>query len=214
MRKKYIETKVEARYFTINPKEEAIQYTWLCAHGYGQLAEYFIKHFEVLSSKHKIIAPEGLHRFYLRDNAGRVGASWMTKLEREKDIKQYCTYLDQVVNEESQSKDKIIAFGFSQGAATIGRWICNTNRSLQALVLWAGAWPHDMIIYHNRKLLNSIPIYVIIGDHDQYLDDQGNAKYLRVFDDNKIEYNLIEFNGDHRIDKDTLLKLSKLLESK
>ena len=40
-----------------------------------------------------IIAPQGLHKFYLEGTSGRVGASWMTKENREDDIKNYLVYL-------------------------------------------------------------------------------------------------------------------------
>lgn len=89
---------------------------WFCLHGYGQLSEYFIKGFENLDpNEHYVIAPEGLHRFYLRGTSGRVGASWMTKEERLDDINDYVKYLDQVYDEviDSNLNQKIIVLGLS-----------------------------------------------------------------------------------------------------
>ncbi len=66
-------------------------------HGYGQLAEFFVRKFNVLNeTDYFIVAPEGLHRFYLKGASGRVGASWMTKQERQSDINDYINYLDDV----------------------------------------------------------------------------------------------------------------------
>ena len=45
--------------------------------GYGQLAAYFSRHFAFMTEADPstvIIAPEGLSRFYLSGNGGRVGA--------------------------------------------------------------------------------------------------------------------------------------------
>ena len=48
---------------------------WFVVHGYGQLAEYFIRHFRGLDDGTRyIVAPEGLSRFYVKEWT-RVGAS-------------------------------------------------------------------------------------------------------------------------------------------
>jgi hypothetical protein len=51
---------------------------WFVCHGYGQLAAYFIRHFAFLTENAPatvVIAPEGLSRFHLSGNGGRVGAT-------------------------------------------------------------------------------------------------------------------------------------------
>ncbi len=58
----------------------------IALHGYGQLAQYFAKKFDQLPKEYALLVPEGMHRFYLDGNSGRVGASWMTKEGREMDI--------------------------------------------------------------------------------------------------------------------------------
>ncbi len=82
----------KARYWTLgNPNSEKIIYV---LHGYGQLAEYFIKNFEPLVELgFYVVAPEGTQRFYLNGTSGRVGASWMTKELREIDIEENNNYL-------------------------------------------------------------------------------------------------------------------------
>ena len=115
-----------ARYFSAGaPDDDAVQ-RWFVLHGYGQLAKFFIKKFDILA-RHRIrvIAPEGLSRFYLepiqdggrRNN--RVGATWMTRENREMDIRNYIAYLDAIYRTESQNKNlPVTLLGFSQGAAT------------------------------------------------------------------------------------------------
>ncbi|MBK6951958.1 MAG: hypothetical protein IPH24_07885 [Crocinitomicaceae bacterium] len=82
-----------ARYFSHgNPQAKNLV---VVLHGYGQLASYFIQKFEFLDPEnYYVIAPEGLHRFYLNGTSGRVGASWMTKENREDDITNYLLYLN------------------------------------------------------------------------------------------------------------------------
>src|SRR5690606_41470350 len=85
-------------------------------HGYGQLVSYFIKKFNTLNpEKYFIVAPEGLHRFYLNGSSGRVGASWMTKEDRENDIKDYINYLNHLWDSIQTEKkfDTIVLLCFS-----------------------------------------------------------------------------------------------------
>ena len=68
------------------------------------MPQYFIKKFEQLKRPEILfVAPEGLHRFYLKGNAGRVGSSWMTKEDRLNDIDDYNRMLDQVAKEISEN---------------------------------------------------------------------------------------------------------------
>ncbi len=69
-----------ARYFQNGELNQSTSEVWIVCHGYGQLANFFLRKFDLLNSNTTcIIAPEGLHRYYLEGSAGRVGASWMTK---------------------------------------------------------------------------------------------------------------------------------------
>src|SRR5438132_416931 len=97
----------EAHYFKIGNMESARE-VWFVIHGYGQLAKFFIRKFSVLE-EHNIcvIAPEGLSHFYLEDIAtrtasgnNRVGATWMTRENREADIQNYISYLNAVYEKE------------------------------------------------------------------------------------------------------------------
>src|SRR4051812_41555257 len=125
MKINYLKVEKTARVVTNDADPKKIRSVWLIAHGYGHLANYFINKFsELNSTDNLVIVPEGLHRYYLNGHSGKVGASWMTKEEREKDIEDYVNYLDKVYETYiSPLEDKIIvnALGFSQGGATICR---------------------------------------------------------------------------------------------
>src|SRR4051812_7128633 len=92
-----ITTPKTARVFTHGHISEKTKLVWIVAHGYGFLAEFFIEKFEELDpEEHFVIVPEALNRFYLKDMSGRAGASWMTTEDRENEIKDYISYLDNV----------------------------------------------------------------------------------------------------------------------
>src|ERR671913_1620 len=86
-----------ARYYTLGPTHGFPRELWIVCHGYGQLASRFVSQFAALDDGTRlIVAPEALSRFYLdpipkrRNEASpRVGASWMTREDRESEIADY-----------------------------------------------------------------------------------------------------------------------------
>ena len=88
-----------ARYYQLGELSAQTQRVWFVCHGYGQLAAYFSRHFTFLSAANPdtvIIAPEGMSRFYLQGNGGRVGASWMTSDDRLHEIADHIGFLNQL----------------------------------------------------------------------------------------------------------------------
>jgi predicted esterase len=198
------------RYCTYGNKNTAQRF-WFCCHGYGQLAPYFIKNFEGLDPEANfVVCPEGLHRFYLRDSAGRVGASWMTKESRETDISDYLSYLDRVHLDSGlgdHPEIPLIAFGFSQGVATIARWIGHTESPISIAIFWAGAFPPDLNPIELQTKFKEIQAYCFIGDKDEYI---GAPEIEKA----KVHYAAIGlspewkvFSGGHVIIKEELQRI-------
>ena len=98
--KKRIQFLYEANYsISHNPTFEEKE-IWLVLHGYGQLAEYFIRKFQVFDSPSRLfVAPEGTNYTYQDGFRGRVGANWMTRHERESAIANNHRYLDRLMEE-------------------------------------------------------------------------------------------------------------------
>src|SRR5687768_10372624 len=137
-----IQVRRNARFYTLGESRSARE-LWLVCHGYGQLAARFITNFSELAEPDRlVVAPEGPLRFYLdpmdRPAAERrVGASWMTRVDRENDIAEYIELLDQVAAAAADGRPiPIVALGFSQGAATVTRWAAATQQPITRLVLW------------------------------------------------------------------------------
>ncbi|MEL6533845.1 MAG: hypothetical protein AAFQ98_00470 [Bacteroidota bacterium] len=203
----------QARYIQLGELNEHTQELWIVCHGYGQLAQYFANHFRVLESPNRcVVAPEGLNRFYLQGFSGRVGASWMTKEDRLVDIKNYLSYLDSLLKQLTWGMDlgrlKINVLGFSQGAATVSRWVTQSEWSFDRLMLWAGIFPPDLNIPKSKKKLSSMRVDFVYGDEDPFL-----SKSDRVVEQRSIarmlgvEPIMTQFHGEHIIDRETLLSL-------
>ena len=92
-----------ARYWSVGGDVGQPGECWVVLHGYQQLARRFLRRFEPVAGDHRrVVAPEGLSRFYSDPRPGRhgrtspVGASWMTREDREHEIRDYVAYLDRL----------------------------------------------------------------------------------------------------------------------
>ncbi len=178
-------------------------------HGYGQLADFFIRKFTMLDeSEYFVVAPEGLHRFYLKGASGRVGASWMTKEERQIDIDDYINYLDVVwdgISSKYNFENKIL-FGFSQGGATASRWHNSGSFNADKFLLWAAVFPKDMMLEFSNMFLKS-DNYFVLGNEDEYLSIEQGQFNTRQMNDLNLNFEFVKFLGKHNIDSKTLLHL-------
>lgn len=205
MTKKTILFTHQARYCTFGILSKDTKNIWIIFHGYGQLAEYFIKNFEELNSQNNsenyIIAPQGLSTAYLEGFTGRVGANWMTKHERELDIENNLSYLETLVKSEldaiSLSNKKIIVLGFSQGAATASRWIAHTNYEISNFLVWGGMIAHDIDSVFYQKMKEKITLFY--GDNDEFISEEGLKISLMKLEELGISPKLVPYKGTHKI---------------
>lgn len=171
---------------------------WLACHGYGELSDYFIKKFEILGDNHFVVAPEGLNRFYLNGFSGRVGASWMTKLNREQDIANNILYLEQVYQQYQIRQHTFYAFGFSQGTETLTRWLAHNNIAPKVMILWGNGLPNDLPA-HCAQLWKETIIYVVVGNQDEFLTPTRLEEKLAILDQHQLSYQFISYEGTHKI---------------
>lgn len=216
MEKKTLQVPKTARYFQLGTYSPDTTELWIVCHGYGQLANYFLRNFSVLESPQRVIvAPEGLHRFYWEKFSGRVVASWMTKEDREDDIRDYCRYLDLLLRDQLQQTAgpvKIVVLGFSQGTATVCRWLANSEFAVDHLVLWAGTVPPDLGKEAAAKLFGKREVHCVYGSEDEFLKPDEVQQQLEHLEQLNATVVATEFNGNHRIDADCLLGLATRLQ--
>jgi len=204
----------KARYFKIGELTPETRQVWFVLHGYGQLAQFFIRKFKSLE-EHRIciIAPEGLSRFYLEDVSkrsqtgnDRVGATWMTKENRAMDIENYIHYLNTIYHQEigSSFSPPVTVLGFSQGAATASRWITEKMVKFNRLILWAGILPPDMNFEMGKEVLKDKETYFVYGKSDPFISDNRFAEMQLLASKLDITPHRIEFEGAHEIDEPTL----------
>jgi len=179
-----------------NPK-----FKWLCLHGYGQLGQYFLTPFDGLDKEeHFLVAPEGFHRFYLNGTYGRVGASWMTKEDRLTDIADNFNYLNLVkINYLDNVSGKLVCFAFSQGAATLVRWLSSADVIPDILLIWAGSFPEDVEYPSLKQKLKQTKIIYAIGDEDEYRTPESIKKQEALLNSVSEKIIWVNFKGKHKI---------------
>ena len=198
-----------SRYFVHGDLSDG-KHLLIALHGYGYLPEFFIRKFHgVDTEKYVVVCPEGMHRFYQSGTNGRVGASWMTKEDRLTDIDDYVQFLDSVYDKVVAGKPdaRVHLVGFSQGTATACRWASMGNSRIDELTLWAGAFPDDIDYFEKADLFKKLNVKLVIGDEDQYYNQQQIDAHVAQLRSKGIEFELIMFNGDHNIHDKPLLDL-------
>jgi predicted esterase len=197
-----------ARYQQLGEPSAATRQLWLVAHGYGQLAEYFMRYFKSVHALDPtgtvIVAPEGLSRFYINGTSGHVGASWMTTADRLAEIADQTAYLDALLDHllsNCPSDVRVTVLGFSQGTATVSRWLAAGARRWRPyrLILWAGDFPKDIEVEAAQQLLHDLPVVLVSGELDGYAGPaktQAQAEQLRP---HGAQITILGFEGNHTI---------------
>lgn len=189
---------------------------WFVLHGYGQLSQYFIRHFEAVADERSVVAaPEAPSRFYLDGTYGRVGACWMTKHERETDIADLNLYLDTLFDEVCRRHDvtkttRLRFLAFSQGVPVLCRWLARRTESIHQLILWAGSVPQDMPLPELRELLGRAPSYLVYGTQDPYLKQTQFPMLQTMLNDQQLPAHIRTFEGGHTLDAGLLRELGQL----
>ena len=200
-----------ARYYTLGGSD-ATRDVWFVLHGYGQLAGEFIRYFSDLASDDQlVVAPEAMNRFYLvsvektpaRDRP--VGATWMTREDRESEIADYVEYLDALYDEVAarhvQNGARVHVVGFSQAAATAARWIEHGKSTLHRLILWGGLLPPDTKLAADAEALGGVPLVIVAGTRDQYVTPEIlDAEHTRL-EMASVPHRVLTFDGGHVVSR-------------
>ena len=211
MKVKSIQVSKTARYVLSDEPSKEVRNLWIVCHGYGQTATGFMNSFKSIFSKDTlVVAPEGLSKFYWEGFNGKVVSSWMTKENRENEIKDYVNFIEDVLNEiipKLNAKIACNAFGFSQGTSTISRWANRTKIKLSSIHLYSGQFPDDLLKNWNRKVLPKLQFY--IGDKDPLIKESELEKTKLKLNIHEIGYDLFIVSGRHNIEPNLLESILK-----
>lgn len=208
-----------ARYCLLGDATERCRELWIVVHGYGQLAARFVRHFEPLHDNGRVIvAPEALSRFYLEHPARagaantRVGATWMTREDRDAEIADHVRYLDAVVDEVRAmmpgASPAIHVLGFSQGVATATRWLARGRTRAHRVIAWAGRIPADLLPMGDSHPLRQVELDIVSGDADEHATPEVLREQRELVEGAGLRARWHRYAGGHRIHSETLLLLA------
>lgn len=192
---------------------ETADEVWMVIHGFGQLAAEFVLPFGAIAGVTRaVIAPEALNKFYHvsretgRREGQRVGATWMTREDREVEIADYVAYLDAVATEFGRARP-LTVLGFSQGVSTMMRWIVRGSHPVSRVIVWAGEIPPELDLAEHRARFPAAGVEIVIGSVDEYATWINLDAIKRRFEAADIPLRVQLFDGGHRLDRETLLSL-------
>ena len=208
-----------ARVALLGPPAPGVRELWYVLHGYGQLAATFLEDLRAIDDGTRlIVAPEALSRFYEGDVQARlhkdaaVGASWMTREDRESEIADYLGYLDtlhatMLAAVGGDTPPAVTVLGFSQGGATAARWVASGRVSAARLVVWGSQFPPELNLADPAAPLRRAQTTLVIGTKDIFATPKIVAKETARLSDAGFSYRFVTFEGGHRLDDNTLRAL-------
>ncbi len=217
MHERHLVVTRNARYAVLGEEHPRPAECWFVLHGYGQLAPAFLRGFRTIDDgTRRIYAPEALNRYYLEGGVhgptSPVGATWMTREDRLTEIADYVRYLDTLYRHVLAGLDReaarVVALGFSQGAATAARWTALGEARVDDLVLWGAGTPPDLSLAAAAKAWAPTRVSLVYGRDDPHFDEPralAEAERLRAYG---IAPSIVGFDGGHALDADTLHRLT------
>lgn len=208
-----------ARVALLGPAEPGVRELWYVLHGYGQLASTFIEDCRAMDDGTRlIVAPEALSRFYEGDAQARlhkdaaVGASWMTREDREAEIADYLAYLDtlhaaMLASVAGGPPPAVSVLGFSQGGATAARWVASGRVKAARLVVWGSLFPPELDLADPAAPIRRAAVTQVVGTKDVFATPKVVAKETARLKEAGFPYRALTFEGGHRLDDDTLRAL-------
>ena len=211
-----------ARYSVMGSFDASLTEVWIVCHGHGQLASRFLTRFIPIEREDRLfVAPEALSRYYLTPPQGGphapntpVGASWMTSEDREREIEDYVRYLDLLYDEifsvVPRKAVRLWVLGFSQGTATVARWVARGKVDPDRVVLWAGLLPPELTPQDAAALARRAPLTIVLGRQDNFAKPDLVAAQESRLKALAVAHEVIRFDGGHEIVSDTLRKLAEI----
>jgi len=211
MEKKIIDIEFKANYVKCGSVNKKTKKIWLIFHGYGQLADEFSKIFSgYFTEENCLIFPQGLSKFYLKGVSNKIGANWMTSVDRDLDIFNYISYLNQIFDDEIKpflDQVEFIVLGFSQGGHTASRWIYSSEIKYDKLILWGSALAKEIDNNIIRKSFSLGKNITVLGDEDRFIDEEKLNAIEKRYESIGFRYQLIEYHGGHDIQPEILKKI-------
>jgi predicted esterase len=174
-------------------------------HGYGEGAEAQLERMRAIpgTARWRLIAIQGLHRFYQRrDN--QVVASWMTRQDREVAIADNLAYVAAVANEVAQEfpvAPRLVLAGFSQGVAMTFRAAAAASQRVDGVIAVGGDIPPEL----DAPALSRVAAALVCrGERDEWYTAEKFDNDLRRLREAGAMVRPFVFAGGHEWSEDVI----------
>jgi predicted esterase len=136
----------------------------------------------------------------------------MTSEDREHEIEDYVAYLDalhdQIFSEIPRETVRLIVLGFSQGVATVARWVSRGKVIPDQTILWAGILPPELGAREARRLFQRSPLIMVLGERDEFASPEVVSAQEARMKELRMNVRLIRFDGEHEVTPDVLRRVA------
>jgi len=143
---------------------------------------------------------------------GVVGASWMTREDRDAEIEDYLGYLDALhanLLSDVGATPRIVVLGFSQGCATASRWAARGVVRPARVVLWGEIQAYDLTDEDYLRLREQgTEVLFVVGREDPYVSTTAVERAAKELGGRGLRVETVSFDGGHDIDGPTLMRIA------
>lgn len=137
----------------------------------------------------------------------------MTREDRDNEIADYVSYLDtlydEIMSKVEAQKVSVTVLGFSQGGATANRWLTRGRARAQRLIMWGALLATDADLNQAATFFRHVRLTIVYGKRDQFADEGMIFNYEKLLKEKGIPFQLVTFDGGHRMDRETLRRLAE-----
>ena len=136
----------------------------------------------------------------------------MTAEDREFEIRDYVSYLDllhqEIFSVVDRAKVRLHVLGFSQGVATVIRWVVRGRAEPDRVILCAGFLPPELDGESAIPLAARSPLTLAFGNNDEFAKPELIAAQEARLRQLGISYVMMRFDGAHEITPELLIRLA------
>ena len=203
-----IAARTHGRFLVRAPDVPAPWQTLVGFHGYRENAAMHLTTLESIPGAESwlLVAVQGLHRFYMK--GGDVGASWMTKEDRELAISDNVDYVGHVldaVGAEFPVAERAF-IGFSQGVAMAFRTAAHF--AARALIVAGADVPPDVLAG------TAVPLPPVVygrGDRDVLYTTEMHSRDVAALERLGVQVDRVTFHGGHELAPEFLAAVGQRL---
>jgi predicted esterase len=104
---------------------------------------------------------------------------------------------------------RVTVLGFSQGTATMSRWLAGRIDGWRPhqLILWAGDFPADIEAEAAQRLLQGLRVVLVSGEQDEYVGPEKLTAQAEAMSLRGAQVTTKRFEGNHTLHPPLLLLL-------